>query len=808
MAKKNKEGEILTATRQAEQTENALFICTCAGEIAKTVDLEQIAETLKKDKTFSSVFTHDAICRPDGIKFIADKVKTGGIEKFIISACSPQSIGKVFRAGLDRAGINKSFYDIVNLREGCAWVHSDDRENATKKALSMVKTSSKGLELSGESRKETRTISGNAVVIGAGPAGIAASFELAEAGIKTTLLEKKHYLGGMAMKLGIVAPTNDCGLCTAFLDTENLEVCRKCLYRSRIDAQPNLNITTGASVTSIKGEPGNFTVTAEIEPRYVDTGKCILCGKCEDVCLVSGIKRKSYSTVSNKAVNLPWPQAIPRAYVIDRKECKEGCAECEAICPTKAINLNDSKHSETLEAGAVIVATGISEFKPTSITEFGFGRYENVITQHELGHLLNPEGHTEGVLIRPSDGKKAKNVVMIQCVGSRDKHHEYCSEVCCLFAIKHSILIKEKTDAEVTICYIDIRTPGNFEKYYLEARDKWVNFIKGRPSRIEEDSASKNLLVEVEDITVGRDVLLNADLVVLSSALIPGKGTDKLSEVSGIDLNEYGFINEYYGKNRATETSLKGIYAAGSATGPKNIPLSIAQGSGAAAKAISQIKKQKAEKEVLCASIDEELCIKCGICVNVCPVKAVETKEEFTAIDLLETPEVNSIKCVNCGQCSAFCPTGAIWAGNYREENFIPQIEEILKTTSIRPRILTFLCLECAYAAVDLVGLKKLSYPANILPLGVPCAGKVSLIDIFKAFECGAEGVIVGGCATCHFKNGRDYMISQVNFGKKLLDSVGIEKERLEYFTTAISDHRKFLDIAFGMTEKVKRFHK
>ncbi len=805
MAKKNKKEENSPQNKSTVEAKGTLFICTCAGEISKTIDIETIAERLKKDNAFHSVHIHDSLCQQEGIKFITDEVKSGVIDKFVISACSPQSIGKIFREGLDRAGIERSYYDIVNLREGCAWPHSDDPKGATAKALTMIKVSAKGVECFPEIRKEERTICDNAVVIGGGPAGIAASFELAEAGIRTTLLDKKHYLGGMAMKLGIVAPTNDCGLCTAFLDTENLEVCRKCLYRSRIDAQPNLNIVTGANVTSIKGEPGHFSISTEIEPRYVDIEKCILCGKCEEICPVEGIKRKSYSTVTTKAASLPWPQAIPRAYLIDREECREGCIECEEICPTKAINLKSQKISGTLETGAVVVATGISEYKPTPIVEYGFGRYKNVITQHELGHLLNPESHTEGELIRPSDGKKAKNVVMIQCVGSRDKkYNEYCSEVCCLFAIKHAILIKEKTDAEVTICYIDIRTPGNFEKYYMDARDKWVSFIKGRPSRIEEKPENGNLLVEVEDVSTGKDLLLNADLVVLSSALRPAKGTDKLSEISGIDLNEYGFIKEYYGKNRATETSLKGIYAAGCATGPKNIPLSIAQGSGAAAKVISQIKKQKAIKEVMCAEIDEELCIKCGICVDVCPVKAVETKEEFTAIDLLETPEVNSIKCVNCGQCSAFCPTGAIWAGNYREENFIPQIEETLESSSVRPRILTFLCLECAYAAVDLAGLKKLSYPSNILPLGVPCAGKVSLIDIFKAFECGAEGVIVGGCATCHFKNGRDYMVSQVDFAKKLLTSLGIEKERLEYFTTAISDHRKFLDIARRMTEKVK----
>ncbi|MBI5374694.1 MAG: hydrogenase iron-sulfur subunit [Candidatus Schekmanbacteria bacterium] len=785
--------------------QNAVFLCSCAGEIDKVINPERVLKALESSGKFANIYRHDSLCQPNGIRAIADSVKDSGTEKFLIAACSPQSIGKIFKEGLERAGIDTSRYSIVNIREGCAWPHANEPELATEKSISMIKTAWMGLKSSVEKDTEVRGINESAIVIGGGPAGISAAFELAESGIKTTIIEKKHVLGGFANKLGIVAPTNDCALCTAFLDTGNLEVCRKCIYRSRIDSQSNLKIVTKGKVTGISGEPGNFTVKVAKEPRYVDVDKCILCGKCEDVCPVTGIKSKPYSTVTRKAAFLPYPQAIPRAYVIDREACKEGCTECEKICPTRAIDLNEQKTEQTLNAGAVVIATGIKEYKPNEITELGYGRYPNVITQHQLGNMLNPEGHTAGEVIRPSDGRKPKNIVMMQCVGSRDKYHPYCSEVCCLFATKHAILLRERAGAEVTICYIDIRTPGFFEKYYVEARDKWVNFIKGRPSSIEEDPDTKNLYVTVEDMAINSDVVLNADLMVLSSALIPSEDTEELSKVSGIELNEYGFIKEYYGKNRANETSLKGIYVAGSATGPKNIPLSVSQGSAAAAKAISQIKRLKAKKEILCASIDEELCIKCGICVKICPVKAIETEESLTALDILETPEVNRIKCLNCGQCSAYCPTGAIWAGNYSGENFFPQIEEILAGNTIKPKILTFLCLECAYAAVDLAGLKKISYPANIIPLGVPCAGKVSLVDILKAFECGAEGVLLGGCVTCHFKNGKDFMVSQAVFGKELLASIGIEPERLDYFTAAISDHAKFLDIARGMTQKLKK---
>ena len=786
--------------------EIGIFLCSCAEEISKTIDFKSLTNSLQSLKDAETAPLCHLLCQEKDLDFLTTTIEKDKFKKVIIGACSPQNISKVFEKAFREKNLSPDCFEIVNIREGCAWVHENDSSGALNKAKALFTSVLEKVRNSEIISTRKVLVESSAVVIGGGIAGIAASFELAEAGVKTYLLEKKPYIGGIAAKIGRVIPTDDCALCTAFLDSNNLEICRKCLYRSRIDTLENLTIITQAEVKKLNGSPGDFSVSYEALPRYVDTKKCILCKKCEDVCPVGDIKEFPYSTNSRKAIYLPSPQAIPRGYVVERELCPPECRKCEEICPTRAIDLSQAKEAKEIKAGAAIVATGMEMFDASPLKEYGFGRYANVINQVELARMLDPDGPTLGIPVIPSTGKPAKKIVMIQCVGSRDKYHEYCSEICCIFALKHANLIKDTTGAEVTICYIDLRSHGNFEKYYTEAREKWVNFIKGRPSEIAEDPLTKELYVSVEDSLLNQDLKVSADLVVLSSALIPSQGTCELSKVSNLNLNQYGFIKEYYGKNRSNETESIGVYVAGGSSGPKNIPVSIAHAGAAAAKAITAIKKQEALRKLKTAKVNDDLCIKCEICIKVCPVHAVEgVFADESPILLTKPPKVNELVCVNCGQCSAYCPTGAIQAKNYNRESLFAQIEGILKNNPISPKIVTFLCLECAYAAMDLVGLQRLNYPASILPIGIPCAGKVSMLDIFKSFELGADGVLVGGCQTCHFKNGKELMTTQVEFAKSIMEMIGIDKERLDFFITAIADNRKFLDKAKNMTERVKK---
>ncbi|OGL39692.1 MAG: hypothetical protein A3C43_05360 [Candidatus Schekmanbacteria bacterium RIFCSPHIGHO2_02_FULL_38_11] len=793
-------------TKKSLDKSTGIFLCSCSEEISKTINFDNLAEFLGSIPDVKVELVRHLLCQEPDLTFLAEEIEKNKYQKVIIAACSPQYITKIFEKSFLEKLVTLEYFEIVNIREGCAWVHIDNPSDALNKTKALIQVSLERARRNEKVLSRKIGIETKAVVIGGGTAGVAAAFELAEAGVKTYLLEKKPYLGGIAAKIGKVVPTDDCAMCTAFMDSNNLEICRKCIYRSRIDANDNLEIITQADVKKLKGSPGDFSVTFEASPRFVDIKKCILCKKCEEVCPVDGIKEFPYATNSRKAIYLPIPQAIPRGYMVERSLCPPECRRCEDICPTRAIDLNQKEEKREIRCGSVIVATGIEMFNPSPLKEYGYGRFPNVINQVELARMLDPDGPTRGSVVAPSTGKPAKKIVMVQCVGSRDKYHEYCSELCCIFALKHANVIKERTDAEVTVCYIDIRSHGFYERYYLEARDKWVNFIKGRPSEITENPQTRELCVQVEDALLNQDLRLSADLVVLSAALIPSEGTQEISKTSNLNLNNYGFIKEYYGKNRSSETESIGIYVAGGASGPKNIPSSVAHAGAAATKALIEIKRQQAHRRLKVASVNDDLCIKCEICMKICPFHAVEgIFSDESPVLLTKPPKVNELVCVNCGQCSAYCPTGAIQAKNYNRESVFAQIEGILKNNFITPKIVTFLCLECAYAAMDIAGLQKLQYPASILPIGLPCAGKTTMLDILKSFELGADGVLVGGCQTCHFKNGKELMITQVELTKSVMDLVGIDKGRLDFFVTAIADSRKFLDKARNITEKIKK---
>jgi len=285
--------------------------------------------------------------------------------------------------------------------------------------------------------------------------------------------------------------------------------------------------------------------------------------------------------------------------VIDDVNClyfrTGACRLCERACPADAIDFDDKGEQVELTVGAVVVATGFDEFDPSVLSQYGYDRYENVITQYELARVLDIDGPTSGELVRPSDGRRPDRILMIQCVGSRDENtNPYCSGVCCMYALKHAQIIKRMVapEAEVYICYIDMRTPGkDYEEYYAATRELGVHFIRGRPSEIIEIAESGNLLVKVEDADLGRHLNLEVDLVALSCAMVPAAGTGELASTLGVALDESGFYREVHPKLRPVETSVRGIYICGAAQGPKDIPHAIVQGRAAASGVDNELRE-------------------------------------------------------------------------------------------------------------------------------------------------------------------------------------------------------------------------
>lgn len=381
-------------------------------------------------------------------------------------------------------------------------------------------------------------------------------------------------------------PTLDCSIC--ILAPKMIEC-----YR-----HPNIRLHTYSEVTDVSGTSGNFSVKIQKKPRYVDMEKCTGCGTCMEKCPIKTPSEFEVGLGKRKAIYMPFKQAVPLVATIDSSSClyftKGVCRVCEKVCPSKAIDYTQKPEEVNIKVSSIILATGFDSFDSSKMTEYGYGKFENVIQSMEFERLISASGPTGGHLQRPSDGKEPKSVVFVQCVGSRSQRGEYpyCSSVCCVYATKESILIKEHVpETQVSIMYIDMRAVGKgFQEFVDKAKNQYgITYIKAHPGGIAEDPAMKSLQINYEEMKTGDMKQLNADLVVLCPALIPKRDNNKLAEAMGIDLDEYGFFKSRDDLTAPVDTKTPGIYVCGYCQSPKDIPESVAQASGAAARAAETI---------------------------------------------------------------------------------------------------------------------------------------------------------------------------------------------------------------------------
>ena len=567
-----------------------VFICHCGKNIAGGVDIEALLESTKELEGVEFVIDNKFSCSEDGQDDIKNAIEEHELERVIIAACDPSLHLMTFQRCGEQLGIDPSFVDLIDIRK---WTMSSSNEKvgpeeALEKSEKLIGLAVKRMTLKRVIPHVLIKSESSVLVIGGGVTGLEAALDLADKGYEVNLVERLPTVGGKMGLLYKVFPTNDCAPCI---------LAPKTAYANM---HPNINLLTNSEVIGVTGYIGNFTINIEQKPRYVDEDNCTGCGLCIDECpqrvtddiFSAGIGER-------KAIYIPYEQAIPKKAVIDDEYClymrTGACRLCEEVCPTEALDFDQKIKEIELKVGAIVVATGFEEYSPEEKSEYGYSRYENVITQYQLARILDIDGPTNGSLLRPGDGKEPKNIVMIQCVGSRDENtNNYCSGICCMYALKHAQIIKEMVlpDSEIFICYQDMRTPGkDFEEYYTATRDLGVNFIRGRPSEIIENVESKNLIVKVEDADIGRHLNLEVDLVVLSCAMIPSEGTEQLAEILGVALDENGFYREVHPKLRPVETNVRGIYICGAAQGPKDIPYSIVQARAVASCVDSELRK-------------------------------------------------------------------------------------------------------------------------------------------------------------------------------------------------------------------------
>jgi heterodisulfide reductase subunit A len=332
---------------------------------------------------------------------------------------------------------------------------------------------------------------GAVMVLGGGIAGMQTSLDLAESGFKVYLVEKTGSIGGVMASLDKTFPTNDCAMCT---------IAPTLVGTGR---HHNIEIITCSDVEKVEGESGNFAVSVLKHPRYIDDSKCTGCGVCAQYCPIEAISEFERGVSVRNATFVPFPQAVPLVFRIDRTKCI-GCGLCEQYCKANAVDYGQQEERLTLNVGSIVLSPGFETFDPAKKSEYGFGRYANVITSMQFERILSASGPFAGVVLRPSDGKHPKKIAWIQCVGSRDEQvgKGYCSAVCCTYATKEAIIAKEHAkETDCTIFYMDMRTYGKgFEEYYNMAKENYsVNYVKCRVPHIEENSETKDLKIVYSD---------------------------------------------------------------------------------------------------------------------------------------------------------------------------------------------------------------------------------------------------------------------------------------------------------------------
>ncbi len=781
-----------------------LFICDCGKTLTKNIDFDSLTSDLEKTGKFSFIVRSSVLCKTDLEKMLK-QLKAKKVDKVVVAACTPKLYESTWGRLLQDAGMN--YYDLVisNIREQCSWVHMDEpKEHVTEKAKGLILSAANRAEALEEIPYEKIPITQKVVVIGGGIAGLTAAQELAELGIQVDVIEKQPTVGGLCLELGTVFPTQDCSLCVRTTGCPGLGdgSPRRCIYRANLEFNPKIKFYTNCEVVDVLGSIGNFKVVVKKNPRYVSEEKCIRCNECVKVCPVEVPDGFNLGLTKRKAIYMPFVQAIPQVYAIDPKNCKfQECEKCVKVCPTNAINLKEKEETFTLDAGAIIIATGFEEYNPALVKEYNYGRYPDVITQIELARLLDVTGPTGGRPIRLSDKKPVNRIVMIQCVGSRDeKHNYYCSNICCMVALKHAIMIKEHfPEIDVVIEYMDIRPVGSrYEEYYRRARELGVTFIRGRPSEV--ISNGKRLVVEGENSFTGEFEKIEADLVVLSMAMVPSKGTQELARMLGVALGPDGFFSAVDPKVRPSETNVVGVLLAGGAMTPMDIPNAVSYAAGAAIGAVKLLNQKEIEKPLLTSFVNEEICSSCRICEWACPFDAAHVGDEAAQVD--------QAKCFGCGICAAACPSGCITLRRHTSKQLTAAIDGVLGNGGEAKKIVAIACLECGYSTIDDAGMLGMQYPVNVSIVDVPCTASVDPQVVLDAFNSGADGVMLIGCDRCHYLRGADVANLRVSMLQKLLEQFGIEKERLQAFFGDCHDAGELIEKIRGMAEKIAGLEK
>ena len=627
-----------------------VYICHCGSNISDYVDVERVKEEVEKIKGVSIAKTTMFACADSTQNEIVDDIQEGNLDSIVVASCSPKLHLDTFKNVAERAGLNPYNYVQVNIREQCSWAHSDKPEQATEKAIQLLKAGIARVGYSEALVPTTISAENVVVVVGAGVSGMRSAIELADLGSNVYLIEREFFVGGRVAQWGELFTTNETGKET---------ISR--LYH-KLKEYENITLFLGAEIISNSGTVGNFNLQVKIRPRYIKPD-CkiedpVLLKKVIDACPVEIPDIFNFNLTTCKAIYKNFESEFPDVPAIDPDSCTK-CGECERLCDE--IDLSQEEEIVNIKAGAILINTGYDPYEPKT-GEFGYKEIDNVITLPQLKRLLELNGKD---LVYKN--KSIRNIGYIYCVGSRQKDGEnkYCSRYCCTSTIYTSIVVKNKFK-NINNYHFNksIRTYGKLELLYREASengDIFLQFWDEDPPVV--SSNGNGTVVRIKDmLSSGKEIDVDCDLVVLVTGMVP-RQDNKIADILKAPIGRDKFFNEIHPKLRPVETVIDGVLISGACQGPKNISESVKSSLSAASKANSLIKKGEIELKPTIAFIDNNVCTCCDKCVEACPFDAI-IKVQSNGKDVAEIVEA---KCKGGGMCLPVCPENAINLKGYTD---------------------------------------------------------------------------------------------------------------------------------------------
>jgi len=796
-----------------EEPRVGVFVCYCGLNIAGTVDVEEVAEYARKLPNVVFVKTNRYTCADPGQEEIRKGITGHRLNRVVVAACSPRMHEPTFRRTVSEAGLNPFLFEMANIREFSSWCHQGTPKDATEKAKELVKMAVAKVRLLEPLDVIEVPVTNKAMVVGAGVAGASAAVDLAEMGYQVYLVDRAENIGGHMAQLGKTFPIFECSNCP-----QQIHCPRFSCVATRIGTaavHPNIRLLAYSEVKGVEGVIGNYKASVVRKPRFVDEDKCISCGKCAEVCPVETPNKFEAGMSKRKAIYLPFPNATPSTYTIDKENClhfkNDSCRKCKEKCPVDAVDFEQKPVEEQFDVGCLIVATGYDIYEPYDLSDYGFGKHRDVVTALQFERILDSGTQVLGSLCKPSNGKMPESLTYIQCVGSRDiKKFEYCSGFCCMLTLKTATFLKEKYGDKlaINVLYTDMRANRKgYEELFRKAERLGVSFTRVKlKDRSVTENLEKRLVVHAEKED-GEKVEVESDMVVLATAAIPSQGSEEVARVFNISRGADGFFMESHPKLKPIDTPADGVFLAGGCQAPKDVPYSVSQGMGAAARAATILSKPKWKIQPIVAIVDPTRCrntkAKCGICAKACPYGAIRAPDSQVA-------EAISAMCHGCGTCVAECPADAITQKHFTDLQITSQIKAALEDNP-EDKILAFLCNWCSYAGADLAGTSRFEYPPVIRPIRVMCSGRVDRDFVLEAFRLGAGMVIVGACHLpydCHYISGNYKMKARMDALAPMLQKLGMSPERLRVEYISAAEGIKFAEIVKEITAQMQALGK